>query len=455
MSSADRPPRIFISGNSEEFGHFRQVATEAVLRKGWTPVAQDHFATQHGSLPQLLKNLVASCDAVICLVGIRFGHAPRQAPGQGKVRSYTQMEYDFARAAKKPVYLMFGKDLPEGPEQSAEQAELQRAFIEEIKQTNDIREVFRNDDELRLRILGISTPPLSRRRSAALPLAGVGLALVLGAGILASKPKSGGNLPTDPGVAKTASEDAKDDDGRTAEKKEGPGAPPSRTMTNSLGMQFLPLGETASGAIIYLSRWETRIGDWQAFGADTGSPYDPPQGTSKLHPVSRVTLSKMVAFCEWLTAREASAGNIPPGAKYRLPTVNEWRMAAGLAPDTAGPFYPWGSASDPASVPAVANFSGRESAIGNTALPDDNFTKTAPVGSFPAFSSGGFQDLAGNVGEVCTIPGLRPMICGGDWQDMDFERMNLASPREYNPVDDVSETVGFRCALEIPKVSGL
>lgn len=450
------PPRIFISGNSEEFSHFRQVATEAVLMKGWIPVAQDHFATQHGSLPDLLKKLVVSCDAVICMVGKRFGNAPRQANGSGGSRSYTQMEYDFAREARKPVYLFFGKDLPEGDAQSDEHVALQNAFVEEIRATNDIRDFFRNEDELRLRILAIEAPQTKKRPSLLWPVLGLVAALMLLFAVISS---SGESKTTDAENPTHAAAEKSEDISATALPVEGdePGAVPveaaaSKAITTSLGMQFLPLGVSAAGDQIYLSRWETRVADWQAFADETAIPFEAPSGATKLHPVSKVALSKMVAFCDWMTAKESATGTIPAGAKFRLPTLNEWRMAAGISPDQVGVVYPWGAA-DPSSERPTANFCGRESALGNSRLPDDGFTKTSPSGSFPAFSSGGFQDLAGNVGEVCTIKDARPVICGGDWQDMDFERMNLTSYLPYDPVDDVSERVGFRCVLEMPAAS--
>jgi len=35
-------------------------------------------------------------------------------------------------------------------------------------------------------------------------------------------------------------------------------------------------------------------------------------------------------FCNWLTKRERSAGNLPADRQYRLPTDEEWSAAVGL-----------------------------------------------------------------------------------------------------------------------------
>ena len=46
-----------------------------------------------------------SADAVVHIVGFRFGAEPNQRPVDASRRSYTQMEFDIARAMETPVYV--------------------------------------------------------------------------------------------------------------------------------------------------------------------------------------------------------------------------------------------------------------------------------------------------------------------------------------------------------------
>lgn len=453
MSSSEKPLRIFISGNSTEFKRLRGVATEAVLSRGWIPIAQDHFATQHGALPEVLQKLVSSCDATICLVGRCYGSEPRSRPPGKRRRSYTQMEYDMAREARQPVFLMVaaGEALKtcdgETPE-SAELAGLQQEFLREITEDNQLRHPFHDENELRMRILGISLSPLPRPQWR-MPLAAAACVVLLLGYVLGRDKGTGkangdsGSRPPPPAVVGGGGTEGPGG-GKAPEPIPSPPSEPG-SKTNHLGMQFLPLGTSASGGMLFLSRLETRGKDWRAYAVAAGVAYST-DSTHDMHPVQSVTLNRMVLFCEWLTAEEVAKGQLPPGGGYRLPTWDEWARAAGVKGSAA--LYAWESA-HALEGPALANFCGRENAIGNSLLPNDHFIKTAPCGMFPP-NQGGFCDLAGNVAEVCAVRGSRPVVCGGSWKDMDMEHMNLAAPRAYDATEDVVETVGFRCVLELP-----
>ena len=52
---------------------------------------------------EILEESIKACDAVIALVGFRFGSSPFTPVGEG--RSYTQLEYDAAARLGKPIFL--------------------------------------------------------------------------------------------------------------------------------------------------------------------------------------------------------------------------------------------------------------------------------------------------------------------------------------------------------------
>ena len=58
----------------------------------------------------MLRNRVASCDAVVHIAGHAFGSEPRNRPDNAPRRSYTQLEYDIAIELETPVYVFLTGD---------------------------------------------------------------------------------------------------------------------------------------------------------------------------------------------------------------------------------------------------------------------------------------------------------------------------------------------------------
>jgi Sulfatase-modifying factor enzyme 1 len=115
---------------------------------------------------------------------------------------------------------------------------------------------------------------------------------------------------------------------------------------NSLGMKFVPV----SGTKVLFGIWDTRVEDFRVFVESTG--YDATGGMWSLEeygwkqlgatwkepgfsqgptdPVVGLSWDDATAFCLWLTERERGSGVLPEGMRYRLPTDQEWSIAAGL-----------------------------------------------------------------------------------------------------------------------------
>lgn len=169
------------------------------------------------------------------------------------------------------------------------------------------------------------------------------------------------------------------------------------SFTNSLGMKFVPV----PGTRVLFCIHETRYGDFAAFATDAKSTastwknqtYSGIEITVRKdeHPVTHVTPKQAVQFCAWLSQKE--------GKKYRLPTKEEWSLAAnagGKAP------FPWGDAWPPPQ--GVGNFSDESYHKLRPTDPhlsgyDDGFPTTAPVMSFKP-NGFGIYDLGGNVWEM-------------------------------------------------------
>jgi len=103
-------PTIFLSGVSSEFGSFRDAVEVEVQKKGCFAENQSSFGVDYHTVEEMLRRRIKDSDAVIHIVGFRFGAEPKDRPTGKPRRSYTQMEYDIARELDKPVYVFLSSD---------------------------------------------------------------------------------------------------------------------------------------------------------------------------------------------------------------------------------------------------------------------------------------------------------------------------------------------------------
>ena len=221
-----------------------------------------------------------------------------------------------------------------------------------------------------------------------------------------------------------------------------------------------------------LSRFETTRGQYAAFAASTGretpdgcrvyedgawelraghSWRDPGYAQGDDHPVACVSRDDALAFARWLSERT--------GRSYRLPTEAEWEYAARAGARDA---RFWGD--DPGGACDWAN-------VGDRALRrryrewtwtthpcDDEFTNTAPVGSFRA-NRQGLHDMMGNVWEWtcsaydsayrgaehrCASSSDAGVVRGGSWSNS--PRWVRSAARFENGAGTRLDLVGFRLA---------
>jgi formylglycine-generating enzyme required for sulfatase activity len=141
------------------------------------------------------------------------------------------------------------------------------------------------------------------------------------------------------------------------------------------------------------------------------------------YPVVHVPWAAAQQFCGWLGKR--------------LPTADEWQVAASVAPVTGlTQRYPWGDLYQP----QVANL--RETLLGDT----------QPVGAFSPFgdSPAGLADMAGNVAEWTATPATdgddRYVVKGGAY--VDGAETAWTGAVISLAANSATPTVGFRCAAD-------
>ena len=148
-------PTIFLSGVSSEFRSFRDEVEVEIQKKGCFAENQSSFHPDYRTVEAMLRSRLQEANAVIHIVGFRFGAEPKDRPPDKPRRSYTQMEFDIAREMDKPVYVFLSSDQnvrdAASSDEQAEDAEataLQLAHREFIQNGNFLYSFFHNKFEL-------------------------------------------------------------------------------------------------------------------------------------------------------------------------------------------------------------------------------------------------------------------------------------------------------------------
>ncbi len=245
---------------------------------------------------------------------------------------------------------------------------------------------------------------------------------------------------------------------------------------NGSGIKLAPVpitggsSATASGkALVLFATTETTVGQYERFIAATGRPWPRPDfPTAADHPAVNVTWEDAVAFCAWLTETERTAGRLPEGARYRLPSDHEWSCAVGLGErekpgespkrkrGAITDVYPWGTTWPPPDKSGnYADASAKKEAVGTVYLQDydDGFAQTCPVEAFPP-NALGLHGLGGNAAEWCEDwydPASKDArtLRGGSWADGEELYLRSSFRGSAEPTERFPG-YGFRCVLEAP-----
>ena len=96
--------KVYVSSTYEDLRKYREAVNKTLKQMGYEDVAMEYYAAE--GRPPLNRCLedVEDCDIYVCIVAWHYGSIP-----EGKVDSFTQMEYDHARKHYKKI-LIFLQD---------------------------------------------------------------------------------------------------------------------------------------------------------------------------------------------------------------------------------------------------------------------------------------------------------------------------------------------------------
>ncbi|HBJ86028.1 MAG TPA: hypothetical protein DDZ88_19610 [Verrucomicrobiales bacterium] len=241
-----------------------------------------------------------------------------------------------------------------------------------------------------------------------------------------------------------------------------------KPFVNSLGMKFVPV----PGTKVLMCIHETRRQDYTAYANEAPAVdgswrnqqrFGIPCGDKDDHPVVNMNWYDSVAFCAWLGKKE--------GRTYRVPTDEEWSVAAGLGrkerfgkgitpemlSEKEQTEFPWGGDFPPKPQDQAGNYA--DSAWHEKFPADpyiesftDGFPTTAPVMSFKP-NQLGLYDMGGNVWEWVedwwNASQQHKVRRGGSYQ-MSIRTDLLSSCRHHHAPMARGTPHGFRVVLELP-----
>ena len=197
---------------------------------------------------------------------------------------------------------------------------------------------------------------------------------------------------------------------------------------------------------IWMGAYEISNAQYRKFKPDHNSLfYESFTLNNDNQPVVYVSWSNANDFCTWLNDNYSDV--IPLGTEFRLPTTEEWEIAAHCGDNR---IYPWGSSWPPpaGNLPdfTARKMFGRKNGI---RLYDDGYAVTCPV-TRTAGNKWGIHGLIGNVREWCEDwydkKHLYKIRHGGCW-DIDNSISLRIDTRGFDRPDAKYDTIGFRIVV--------
>ena len=181
------PYTVFVSGVSREFEAARDQVASDLRARGITVKVQSDFRQEAGAdtVMRKLHDYIASCSAVVCLVGRDGGAYPSRSSSRPYEAllprcldraSYTQWELLFARRCNRrlSVYIAGNEFQQATRGKDWRQDDRQESFVEYIEELDLDRSIFSSVDELCRLVLREDWPSLQQHKPVYLPYPSLG-----------------------------------------------------------------------------------------------------------------------------------------------------------------------------------------------------------------------------------------------------------------------------------------
>jgi len=104
--SSNKMYQVFISSTYEDLKEERNKVLQALLRIDCIPIGMEYFNAADEDQFTVIKDLISSCDYYVLILGGKYGSIEEKSQ-----KSYTQLEYEYAKSQNIPTIAFFRKDL--------------------------------------------------------------------------------------------------------------------------------------------------------------------------------------------------------------------------------------------------------------------------------------------------------------------------------------------------------
>ncbi|MDZ7817290.1 MAG: DUF4062 domain-containing protein [Aliarcobacter sp.] len=101
----DKRYNIFISSTFTDLKDVRKNIHDSILRDGHYPIAMENFVASNNSQMDEIKKLIDNCDYYILICGCCYGTIDKSTK-----KSFTELEYEYAKKINKPILAFFLSD---------------------------------------------------------------------------------------------------------------------------------------------------------------------------------------------------------------------------------------------------------------------------------------------------------------------------------------------------------
>ncbi|MDD2449970.1 MAG: DUF4062 domain-containing protein [Sulfurimonas sp.] len=96
---------IFISSTFTDLKDVRKNIHDSILKDGHYPIAMENFVASNNSQMDEIKKLIDNCDYYILILGCCYGTIDKSTN-----KSFTELEYEYAKKINKPILAFFLSD---------------------------------------------------------------------------------------------------------------------------------------------------------------------------------------------------------------------------------------------------------------------------------------------------------------------------------------------------------
>lgn len=120
--------QIFVSSTYEDLKEERSKVIQALLKINCIPIGMENFNAADEDQFTVIKELISSCDYYVLILGGRYGSIEEHSQ-----KSYTQLEYEYAKSQDIPTIAFFRKNVDELPVNKVETDNLKKDKLESFK----------------------------------------------------------------------------------------------------------------------------------------------------------------------------------------------------------------------------------------------------------------------------------------------------------------------------------